>query len=250
MKSPMNEGAYIPYVPLNILKLFAEEIWVADGPEIGMRYFGVTLPFPTRMTVVRMPDGMLWIHSPIAWNDGLGSLIDRLGKVCYLVAPNTLHYSHLAEWQARYPQARSYIPPGLSGKSARRAIGEVLCRRPPAAWVNAFGQCLVSGTLLTEVDLFHRASRTLILTDLIENFELSRVRHWLLRWIMRAFGAADPDGKAPIDMQLSFFGHRPAVREAARQMIAWAPERIVVAHGRCYDANAVAELHRAFRWVL
>ena len=36
-------------------------------------------------------------------------------------------------------------------------------------------------------------SRTLILTDLIENFELSRVCHWLLRWIMRAFGAADPD---------------------------------------------------------
>jgi hypothetical protein len=40
-------------------------------------------------------------------------------------------------------------------------------------------------------------SRTLILSDLIENFVLSRVRHWLMSWIMRAFGAADP-GAVPM----------------------------------------------------
>jgi hypothetical protein len=88
------------------------------------------------------------------------------------------------------------------------------------------------------------------MTDLIENFELSRVRGALLRWVMKTFGAADPDGKAPYDMQLSFLGHRRNVRAAAEQMIRWAPERIVIAHGRCYEAQAVAELQRAFRWVL
>ena len=67
---------------------------------------------------------------------------------------------------------------------------------------------------------------------------------------MQAFGAAIPDGKAPIDMQLSFIRRRPAVREAVRQMIAWAPQRIVLTHGLCYEKDAVAELHRAFRWVL
>jgi hypothetical protein len=67
---------------------------------------------------------------------------------------------------------------------------------------------------------------------------------------MQAFGAVDPDGKAPLDIQLSFARHRPAVRAAVRQMIAWAPERIILAHGRCYDQDAIAELRRAFRWVL
>jgi hypothetical protein len=246
----VNEGAYIPYAPLDTLKPFGEEIWIVDGPEIGMRYFGLTLPFPTRMTVVRIPDGKLWIHSPIAWNDSLGASIDRLGSVCYLVAPNTLHYSYLADWQARYPQAHSYGPPGLAGKRAKLTIDNILGKEPPTAWGDAFEQCVVPGTLITEVDFFHRASRTLILTDLIENFESSRVRNRLLRWTMRAFGAADPDGKAPIDMQLSFIRHRPSVREAARQMIAWAPERIVLAHGRCYGNDGVTELRRAFRWVL
>lgn len=246
----MTDGAYIPYAPLDTLKPFAEELWIVDGPEIGFHYFGLTLPFPTRMTVVRLPDGKLWVHSPIAWNDSLGTAIDGLGPVCYLVAPNTLHYSYLADWQVRYPRALSYLPPGLAGKGVTLPIGEVLGKEPPAAWGDAFGQCLAPGTLITEVDFFHRVSRTLILTNLIENLEPSCIRHRLLRWTMRAFGAADPDGKAPIDMQLSFIRHRPAVRAAARRMSAWAPEQIVLAHGRCYDKNAVSELRRAFRWVL
>ena len=246
----MTEGAYVPYAPLDTLKAFAEEVWIVDGHEIGMHYFGLILPFPTRMTIVRMPDGTVWVHSPIAWNDSLGAAIDRLGPVCHLVAPNTLHHAYLADWQARYPRARSYGAPGLAYKGAKPAVDEVLGSEPPAAWGDAFRQCLVPGALVTEVDFFHRASRTLILTDLIENFEPSRVRNRLLRWTMQAFGAADPDGKAPVDMQLSFIRHRPVVREAARQMIAWAPARIVLAHGRCYNQNAVAELRRSFRWVL
>lgn len=242
--------SYIPYAPLDTLKPFGQDIWIVDGPEIGMRYFGLTLPFPTRMTIVRMPDEKLWVHSPIAWDDSLGAAIERLGQVTYLIAPNTLHYSYLADWQSRYQRAFSYRSPGVAGKEPKLTIGEELGKDPPAEWGDTFGQCLVPGSTLTEVDFFHRESRTLILTDLIENFEPSRVRSRLLRWTMQAFGAASPDGKAPIDMQLSFIRRRPAVREAVRQMIAWAPERIVLAHGLCYEKDAGAELHRAFRWVL
>jgi hypothetical protein len=57
-------------------------------------------------------------------------------------------------------------------------------------------------------------------------------------------------GGAPIDLRLSFWRHRKAVRAAARAMIGWAPERIVIAHGRCSEKDAVRALQRAFRWVL
>jgi hypothetical protein len=33
-------------------------------------------------------------------------------------------------------------------------------------------------------------------------------------------------------------------------MLAWQPERVMIAHGRWYDKDAAAELRRAFRWVL
>lgn len=32
-------------------------------------------------------------------------------------------------------------------------------------------------------------------------------------------------------------------------MIVWAPERIIIAHGRRYEKDGVKELRRAFRWV-
>ncbi|WP_448951143.1 DUF4336 domain-containing protein [Labrys neptuniae] len=242
---------HAPYLPLNSLKPAADGIWTVDGPEIGMRSLGMTIPFPTRMTVIRLPPGELWIHSPIAWDDALATAIAALGPVGHLVAPNTLHYWYLPDWQAKFPRARSYGPPGLMAKARRPVtIDEELGDEAPPIWRATIEQCLVPGKILTEVDFFHRPSRTLILTDLIENFEMARIRKPWLRWLIRFGGAADPDGKAPIDMQLNFTGQRDKVREAARRMIEWAPDKIILAHGRCYERDGVEELRRAFRWVL
>lgn len=247
----MTRDAYVPYAPLNRLKAFADEVWIADGPEIGMKYLGGHLPFPTRMTVVRLSDGGLWVHSPIAWDDGLGAQLQALGPVRHLIAPNTLHYWHLPAWQARFPEARTYGAPDLQRRARRAlALDETLGEAPPAAWDGLFDQCLVRGPVLSEADFLHRPTRTLILADLIENFEPRRVRRPLLRWLVRLSGAMDPDGKAPLDMRLTFRGRRAAVRDAAERMLSWEPRRIILAHGRCYDADGAAELRRAFRWAL
>jgi hypothetical protein len=216
-----------------------------------MRYLGFSLPFPTRMTVVRLPGGDLWVHSPIAWEQGLAAALAELGPVRHLVAPNTLHYAYLAAWRARFPEARAYGPPDLSARARTPvAVDETLGDRPPPGWAGAFEQLVVGGKVLTEAVFFHRPSRTLVVTDLIENFEPWRVRNPLLRWLLKLSGPVDPDGKAPFDMQWSFHGRRREVRAAAERMIAWAPERIVLAHGRCYASDGQAELRRAFRWAL
>ncbi len=62
-------------------------------------------------------------------------------------------------------------------------------------------------------------------------------------------GALDPDGKMPGDLRATFFMHRKQMAEAVRRMISWQPQRIIIAHGRWYRENAVAELKRAFRWL-
>ena len=41
-----------------------------------------------------------------------------------------------------------------------------------------------------------------------------------------------------------------AFKAAVETMLAWHPERILLAHGRWYANNAEAELRRACRWVL
>lgn len=229
----------------------APRVWIVDGPEIRFNYAGVRLPFQTRMTIVRLPDGGLWLHSPTEPDEELTARVEALGPVRFLIAPNTIHYWWIPEWAERFPEAEVWGAPGLE-TTAKRPLPTFrsLAAAPPPAWAEAIDQVLVKGDMLTEVDFFHRPSRTLVLTDLIENFEPARVRSRWLRLLLRVAGAADPDGKAPIDMQLSFLSQRPAVRAAARRMIAWDPKRIILAHGRWYPENGTAELKRAFRWVL
>src|SRR3546814_6200465 len=92
-------------------------IWTVDSPEIRMDYGPASMPFPTRMTVGRLPGGRLWIHSPIAPDDALFAVIERLGEVAWLVAPNSIHYWYVADWQARYPAARTLAVPGQIGRA-------------------------------------------------------------------------------------------------------------------------------------
>jgi hypothetical protein len=239
----------VPYAPLNVPKAFGEAIWIVDGPEIRMDYLMTSIPFPTRMTIVRLEDGRLWVHSPIAPDAALFDAVDALGEVAWLVAPNSLHYWYVADWQRRYPAARTAAVPGLATKAKRPfPIDAKLDGVGEAPFGGAIEMVFVPGTAVEEAVFFHRASRTVILTDLIENFELPRVKSRLLRALIRLSGAAAPHGKAPIDLRLTFRPKRRAVRAAVARILAWDCERIVMAHGRPHDSGGAAELRRAFRW--
>jgi hypothetical protein len=69
------------------LKKVGDEIWIYEGSIVSFYGF----PFPTRMTVVRLEDGSLWIHSPEKINNELVDELLNLGNVKYLISPNKLH---------------------------------------------------------------------------------------------------------------------------------------------------------------
>ena len=71
-----------------------------------------------------------------------------------------------------------------------------------------------------------------------------------MRLFVRRAKIADPDGQMPRDMRLTFWGREARLRAAVERMIGWAPERVILAHGRWYETDGAAELRRAFRWVL
>ncbi|PEQ13198.1 DUF4336 domain-containing protein [Novosphingobium sp. PC22D] len=239
------------YEPLNTLKPFGEGLWIVDGPLIRMDLGPFKVPFPTRMCVARLADGGLWVHSPIAPDEGLFEQIDALGPVAHLVAPNSIHYWYMADWLARYPEARSHAVADLVTCAKRPfRIDDPLDEPRPRAWDGEIDWLLVPGTKVNEAVFFHRASRTVLLADLIENFEGRKVDNPLLRVLIRLAGGMDPDGKVPIDLRLTFWPKRADVRRRIAQAVAWEPERVVMAHGRPYEANGADEMRRAFRWAL
>ncbi|MDQ2763900.1 MAG: DUF4336 domain-containing protein [Pseudomonadota bacterium] len=98
-------GCLRPYEPINRLKPVADDLWIVDGPEIRMRYFGLRLPFTTRMTIIRLSDGRLWVHSPTEPTTELRREISALGPVGFLVSPSRLHTTWLSAWQRHWPDA-------------------------------------------------------------------------------------------------------------------------------------------------
>lgn len=237
------------YEPLNTLKPVAADIWPIDGPAI--RFYG--MPFSTRATVLRLADGRIWVHSPTCLTEALAAEVEALGPVRHLIAPNWIHYAYVSDWQARFGQAQAWAAPGVAQGAASRGMpirfDHDLGQDPPADWAGEIDQMIVRGSKVhREAVFFHRASKTLILTDLMENFEASKLGVWT-QVATRLAGVQDPDGKAPIDMRQTF-RDREALRHDVRRMIGWGPERVILAHGRWYETGGVQELERAFRWVL
>ena len=234
------------YTPLNTLKPVAENIWIVDGPEIT---FG-GMPFSTRMTVIRLANNDLFIHSPTPLDNRLKAEIEALGKVKHLVSSNYIHYWWIGEWHGHYPDAVRWASPNVRPRAAKHNIDfdRDLGDGSKPEWAAEIDQLIVRGSrVMEEVDFFHKPSKTLILTDLIENFELKRVHSRLLRFLMKLGGVSDPDGKLPIDLYLTFFGRKKLLKSAIQKMIDWTPERIIIAHGRWYEKDGVQELRRAFR---
>jgi len=112
------------YDPLNQYKSFGPDIGVVDGP---LEYFttaGVRLPLPfsTRMTVVRLANGDLFLHSPIAFDAGLAEQLRTMGTVRHLVSPNQFHYAHIGEWGRAFPDAVTWASPRVRRRARARGI--------------------------------------------------------------------------------------------------------------------------------
>lgn len=244
----MNHAATYP--PLNTLKPVAENIWIVDGPVIRFGMPGLKMPFPTRMTVIRA-GGDLFIHSPTTLTRGLKTEIERAGRPRWIIGPNRIHYWWIPEWHAAFPDAEVYLAPKIREQSRGRIDFDAftLDRARGYPWDETIATLPVESGYMTEIVFFHRPSRTLILTDFIENFE-PRKLGWFSRLLTKLGGAQDPNGSMPRDMRLTFLRRRHALKAAVETMIAWNPARIILAHGRWYEKGGAHELRRAFCWLL
>lgn len=227
-----------------MMEAFAEGLWIAHGPIVEVAGFR----YPTRMIVIRLAGGGLFVCSPIAMTDGLKRQVDDLGEVRWLVAPNSLHHLFLGEWQAAYPEARTFAPPGLRKKRPDLGFDQDLTETVPAEWAADLDQVIVQGSLITsEVVFFHRQSRTVVFTDLIQHFP----PEWFSGWraiVARLDRMTGPLPEVPQKFRSTFI-NRTAARRSIRRILDWPCERVVMAHAPPVTLDGRAFIARAFRWL-
>jgi Domain of unknown function (DUF4336) len=227
------------------LQPFGPDIWIADGPVASLYGF----PYSTRMAVIRLSDGSLFVWSPVMLSTALRAAVDALGPVRHLVSPNALHHLFLAEWTSAYPEARLYASPRLRRKRRDLSFNAELGDAPEPAWAGDIDQVVVHGSFaLTEIVFFHHHSRTALFADLIQNFP----RDWFKGWrgvVARLGGIVAPHSGTPSDWRSSFVNRR-AARAALARVLAWPIERVVIAHGLLPTADdGAAFVRRAFTWL-
>jgi hypothetical protein len=115
----MSSRADTSYSPLNTLKLVADDVWIVDGPVIRFGPRFLKMPFPTRMTVIRL-GGDLLVHSPTEMTPDLGREMENAGAPRWLIAPNRLHYWWLPDWHAAFPDAEVYLAPKVREQAGSR----------------------------------------------------------------------------------------------------------------------------------
>jgi hypothetical protein len=241
--------AEVTYPPIDEPKTVATDVWLVDsGP---LRVAG--MPLPVRMTVIRLPDGTLILHSPTKFSFPLKQKLDALGRIAHLVAPNTAHWSFMAEWQAHLPEATTWAAPGLRKRPAVAEAGlrldKDLAAGAPPEWQGAIEVIVLQGKALVEAELFHRPSRTLVLTDLVVNVEPDKLP-LPARIGAKLVGATAPHGRAPIYARAAVKAGGEPVVAAARRLLELAPERVIFAHGAWFQTDATARLRRSLDWLV
>lgn len=240
----------VAYAPVDVLKPVAEGVWIVDSGPI--RAMGISLP--VRMTVLRLASGALLLHSPTRFDFKLKKELEQSGRIEHLIAPNSAHWTFVKEWQSHLPGALTWAAPGLRRRAQVRRSGvrldHDLGQAAPDAWSDEIDQSVVPGLGgFAEVALFHRMSRTLVLTDLVQNLEPEKLP-LLTRPIARLAGVTAPGGKAPIYLRAIVKLKGREARDAAERLVAFQPERVVFAHGSWFQQDGTARLRKSLAWLL
>lgn len=224
---------------------FGPGIWVQDGDEI--RLWGI--PFTTRATLVRLGNGQLWIHSPVAPSKARFAAAEALGDPGFVIAPNLVHGAFGPDWQAHYEKAQFWVSPKFTKRHKdAKPDGLLTIDSAPNAWAGEIDFCLFAGhSFMDEVVFLHKPSGTLIVTDIIQRHDPAKnTLFW--RLVKRGVGILGTSGTTPRDMRLSF-NDRAAARASRDHILSWDFDRIILSHGFNVERDGKAYFEDAMRWL-
>jgi hypothetical protein len=226
----------------SLRELHPGRLWTVDEP-----FAKAGIELGARMTVLKLPNGGLWLHSPIALTEALKRQLEALGPVQHLLSPNAFHYMGLEDAKGAFPAARVYSMAGTL-RSIKIKPDEQLGDHVALAWRGELEQVIVRGEQVAKYEeavFFDPVSRTLILTDLC--FNLGPGRSGYTRMMARAMGVYGRP--APSKLVKFYLKDRKLVRETIQKILKWDFDRIVLSHGDIVERGGKQHFRDAFDWL-
>jgi hypothetical protein len=205
---------------------------------VGMR-------ITSTMTVLRLGDGTLLVHSPLPLTAQRRAEVCALGQVTHLYAPNTFHHQWLSEWTAAFPKALVHAPSELHIKRPDLRIDRFHDQSDDAPF-DGVDEVRIRGFRLRETALIHRAARTAIVADLVSN--IGRPEHTWTMLYSRAMGFYDRVALSRL-LRWTSFDDRGAARISVNALLAHPFDTLVVGHGSAIPSGAREVLASATAWL-
>lgn len=200
----------------------------------------------TKMTVVRLRDGGLWVHSPIPLDDEIEAELRELGPVRHVVAPNLFHHLHVGPMAATFEGSAVHAPGGLRRKRKDLKIDADLQGGADGPWGDELSSHEIGGTWLGEFVFHHAPSRLLITSDLLQNFH-GTCDHWWTRWYLKVGGIYDRPG---LDRLIRLmFRDRDRARADIDTVLGLDFDGVVLAHGDRIDEGGRDILAESYLWL-
>lgn len=155
----------------------------------------------------------------------------------------------LHEWIDAFPNAKVHAAPRLKDKRRDIAFDFELSDNTHPGLCAEIDQVVIWGNLITtEVVFFHKESRTVLFTDLIQHFPQDCFKGWrgMIARLDRMSGTVPA---VPNKFRLAFVRRR-AARSSIERVLQWPVEKVVFAHGAPVMTGGRAFIESAFSWLL
>lgn len=200
------------------------------------------IDFKRNVTLLRLGDGRVIIHSTAPFTEQDVAAIRRFGQPAWLVEATLMHDTFAKEGRAALPDIPYLAPDGFA--EATEVPTESLLS-PPREWDGEIDVLRIDGAQMNEHALFHRRSRTLVVADLFFSFpeETSGWPRFFVRHVMRLprlFGISS-------FYRLFVIRDKEAFGRSMSALLALDFKRLVVAHWQPVEKDANRAVEQALR---
>jgi len=226
------EWLVLPHDPIQEL---SENLWRVEGalPHFSMRRV---------MSVVRLQDGRLLIHSAIAMDEASMKRLEAWGEPALLLIPHARHRMDAPRYKRRYPALRVFAPPSVLPKA--REVVNVDGTFAEAPLDASASLELLAGTGEAEAALIVRSTDgvSVVLTEVI--FDLKPPKSALLRAAIKLTGFGPGPVVTPV-VKLELVENKAELAAHLTRLAAIPGlTRLIVGHSRMSLGAAASEALR------